>query len=200
MPFFKVNLEWDGTLEDDVSAQKKGIEAAANAGLRSVESQMYADLQRHIREDWYRPWGPPKMYERRTDNEALGTPLGDPSNMDSSVSGLSLEFVYSPSGDHEYPAWSNSASGDKLISILQTNDGWRWKPSTDKKGREIMPRPFWNNFVREQFGGAAFDSFEYGFAGRGFDLIREGGEKDLLHSGGESEPEAGVSEVADLPY
>lgn len=199
MPFFKVNIEWDGTLEGDVAAQRKGIEAAANAGLRSVESQMYVDLQRHIRDDWYRPWGPPKEYERRTDNDSLGTPLGDPANMDSTVTGLSLAFVYSPSGEHAVPEWSNTASGDKLISILQTADGWRYPPTEDRKGREIMPRPFWNNFVREQFGGAAFDAFEYGFAGRGFDLLREGGEKDLDHSGGESELEAGVSEIADLP-
>lgn len=42
-----------------------------------------------------------------------------------------------------------------------------------------MPRPFWNNFVEEQRSGMLFAAFEDGFGGRGYDLVREGGTKDL---------------------
>lgn len=199
MALFKITVSGFETAEEDLEKEQKGIESAAAIGLRMVESQFYTDLQRHIQKDWYEAWGDPKMYVRRTDDDALGTPLGDMEENAarySSIDGLTLSFIYSPTGQHDNSAWS-LVDGDKLIEIIQTNSGWKWKPDKDSKKRTIMPRPFWNNFVEEEFNGGAFAAFDYGFSGRGYDLISEGVEKDLEHAGGESLLDA--AEDYDLP-
>ena len=187
MALFKITVSGFETAEEDIQTERKGIEAAATAGLRFTESQFYTDLERHVREDWYEPWGPPKAYMRRTDEPVLGTPLGDmEKNAEpyTSVDGLTLSFVYQPTGKHDFYDWS-TVDGDQLIKIIQTNGEWKYKPRKDQKKRSIMPRPFWNNFVREEMNGGAVDAFEYGFSGRGYDFIREGADHDLIWDGGE---------------
>ena len=85
---------------------------------------------------------------------------------------------------------------DDLIEIIQTNSGWKYEPSKDKSGREIMPRPFWNNFVEEQRNGALINSFARGFGGSGFDIELEGGVLDLDFPADESMLEGGTDEGA----
>lgn len=198
--FFRVTVTGEETLSNELNDRTNDMRGPIRDGLMNVQSEMVENLQKHIREDWYNPWGEPKYYTRRTDNPAFGTPLGDISNMDATVKDMSLSFVYSPNGRHENNRW-HKRDGDKLIEVIQTNSGWTkgWEPDKDRRGRAIMPRPFWNRFVEEQFDGMAFAAFEYGFSGRGFDLIREGGERDVLFQHGESLLDA-TDDYIDLPY
>lgn len=196
--FFHVSIQGEDTLSNEVNDQILAVSRAATDALRLVGSDMIESLQRHIRHDWYEPWGPPKDYERRTgknDPDALGSEK----NMHVDPHGLSLSFVYSPTGRHEVRAW-NKRSGDALIETIQTNSGWTWEPTKDKKRREIMPRPFWNNFVEEQRNGAAFDSFVRGFEGHGFDIERENGNMDMDFPANEGMLEASfIENDYDLP-
>lgn len=176
--FFNVTIRGEETLTNELNDLVGDIKNVCGYGLQFASSEMISSLQEHIQRDWYDPWGPPKDYERRTDHPGDGTPLGDERNMNVRVSDLSLSFIYAPTGKHTVRAWSKR-SGDALINTIQTGSGWSWKPTKDRKKREIMPRPFWNNFVEEQRNGALFDAFEYGFSGRGFDLIREGKNRDM---------------------
>jgi hypothetical protein len=186
MPFFKISIDGFESAYEDLEKERDKIGDASGSGLHMVESEMYESLQRHIREDWYEPWGPPKVYLRRTDDPTLGPPLGDlEKNVNSDVNDLILTFNYSPSGEHENEEWDDR-EGDELIRVIQFNRGWSYPVKEDVHERRIMPRPFWNNFVEEQFNGLAFDSFSYGFSGRGYDLISEGVGKDLEFTGGES--------------
>ena len=184
MALFKITVSGFETVQKDLEKEQKGIEFASGFGLRMVESEMYNRLAKHIHDDWYEPWGPPEVYKRRTDNHTLGTPLGDlAKNVLSDVKGNTLSFEYIPTGKHANPDWYTH-DGDEIIEIIQTNMKWTWQPNN------CFPRPFWNNFVNEQFNGAAFDAFDYGFSGRGYDLISEGVGKDLEYTGGESLLEA----------
>lgn len=195
--FFHVTVSGEETLTNDLNDNLNAMRGPIRDGLRFVGSEMIVDLQRHIQKDWYEAWGDPKEYERRTDDPSRGTPLGDDSNMHTDVHDMSLSFVYTPNGRHVNHAWQKR-DGDKLIEVIQTNSGWSWQPRKDTKGRPIIGRPFWNNFAEEQFNGAAFDAFEYGFAGRGFDLVREGGKRDVEYSPGESMLDA-TDENYELP-
>lgn len=196
MGLFKVTVSGFETVENDLEKEQKQIEKASVEGLRMVESQFYADLERHIQKDWYEAWGEPKQYERRTDDPSLGPPLGDFSNMNSEIKGLTLTFDYFPSGKHSNGEWNNH-NGDEIIKIIQMNEGWSYPVNEDRQKRMIMPRPFWNNFVEEEFNGQAFAVFDYGFSGRGYDLIPEGVGKDLEYTSGESLLDA--AEDFDLP-
>lgn len=187
--FFTYNVRGFESVEKDVLDEIKDIDRFIQNGLQMVDNEFHTNLAKHVHEDWYKKWGPPKEYERRTDEETLGTPIGsmDPPNMDSNLKKRQLTFIYSPSGEHKYEGW-HSVDGDQLIKIIQDNKGWEYEPNFDKEGRKIMPRPFWNNFVEEEFNGAAFDAFEYGFhnsAGNEYVLVREGGTKDLQYEPGE---------------
>lgn len=183
---FKVSTKWEGSLEQEVEAHVPRIKDAANMALHSCESVMSASLLEHIQNDWYNAWGEPLVYKRRTDYPQYGTPLGDPDNITTHVTGLSLSFLYEPNARHEAKNWSRDLTPDELIEVIQTNSGWKYEPTQDVRLRRIMPRPFWNNFVEEQRNGMLFASFEDGFNGRGYDLVREGGEKDIDFPASES--------------
>lgn len=191
---FKVSAKWEGSLEQDVDSHLPGIKSAANMALHSCESMMGISLLEHIQNDWYEAWGEPLVYKRRTDNPEYGTPLGDPDNITSHVSGLSLSFLYEPNAKHSAANWSRDLSPDELIEVIQTNSGWKYEPSTDIHNKPIMKRPFWNNFVQELRNGLLFTMFEEGFGGRGYDLVREGGEKDLDFPDDESMLEGGFND------
>lgn len=196
--FFKVTVSGEETLTNEINDQVALVSRAATDALRLVGSDMISSLQRHIRHDWYEPWGPPKDYERRTDKNDPDA-LGSEKNMHVDANGLSLAFVYAPTGRHEVRSW-NKRSGDALIETIQTNSGWTWEPTKDRKRREIMPRPFWNNFVEEQRNGALFDSFVRGFEGHGFDIERESGSRDLDFPANEGMLEASfIENDYDLP-
>ena len=168
-------------LQEDVDKALSDIDSAIAPALGDVGNGMIENLQRHIQEDWYEPWGPPKVYLRRTDNPSLGTPLGSPANMDVSVSGHSLTFSYEPTGEHENPDWS-TVNGDALIRIIQENEGWKYQPGMDTKGRMIFPRPFWDNFVREQEAHGIMEQFTTAMrnAKDPFVVVPEGGAMDVF--------------------
>ena len=196
--FLTITMRGEETLANDLNDEVLAISNISHDALYRVGSDMIMSLQYHIREDWYEPWGPPKAYERRT-NTGDPDALGSEKNMHPDVNGLSLSFVYAPTGRHTVREW-NSRSGDALIETIQTDSGWTWEPDKDKRGREIMPRPFWNNFGEEMRNGEAFDSFERGFAGHGYDLIREAGQKDMEFPANEGMLEASFAEADyDLP-
>lgn len=177
-----VTIEDDGGLKKEIDKKIKQIERASEKGLKSVGSEFIKNLQTHIREDWYEAWGEPKKYIRRTDKGG-GTPLGSSKNMSAKVDGLTLDFTYSPTGDHANSKW-HTKDGDALIKVIQENFGWTYTPSKDQKGRRIMPRPFWDNFVKEEKAWRAFDAFRNGFvASKNLDdyqFIVEGGNKDIV--------------------
>ena len=187
--FFTVTVIGEETLQADLNEHLLAIKDASRAGLQFLASDMISTLQKHIWNDWHEPWGEPLVYKRRTDAENdpdqgyLGVPLGDTRNMSTEIRDLSLAFVYEPTGRHTTHSWS-TVNGDALISIIQRNAGWKYEPGKDKDHRNVMPRPFWNNFVEDEKNGAAFGAFEYGFSGRGYDLIREG--NDVVFDGNES--------------
>ena len=185
--FFTVKVQGGETLLKDLQNEIKGIEDASHSALNYVESAFREDLQTFIAEEWYKKWGPPKKYERRTDKNNYGTPLEDMEKNadDSTINGLTLSFVYSPTGEHKISMW-DTHDGDEIIKIIQDNSGWTYRPTKDKQGREIMPRPFWNKFVEYEFNGGAFAAFDYGFGGRGYNLISEGISKDIKYDSGES--------------
>lgn len=144
----KLSSHLEGAKED-LEYEKKEIWAASILALGEVGEDMKIALQEHIQKDWHDAWGDPLVYERRTDNPSLGTPLGSEKNMSYSVSKTGLHFRYFPSQQHKNREWSVT-NGDSLIRMLQENLGWKWKPSEDTQGRMIMPRPFWDNFVEEE--------------------------------------------------
>ncbi len=185
MIYFKTQMTGEESVYQDVNGEMQKIFTASSESLHDVGTQMIRNLQKHIREDWYLPWGKPKEYIRRTDMGVQGA-LGDPQNMDVRVSGLSLSFVYSPMGDMYSNSSGRRADGDRLIEIIQKNDGWTWRPNLDTKGRKIMPRPFWDKFVEEQENNGIIDAFISGMKSRGYTVKAEGGNKDVTFAGNES--------------
>lgn len=178
-----VSVDVEGSLDEDLQKEVGDIRAQFPRAMRRVASEMKSNLYKHIENDWYLPWGAPKRYKRRTDDPSLGTPLGSGRNMHVSFSSDGgLEFIYEPTGAHKNQKW-NTAKGDALIKIIQDNDGWRWPPDKDKQGRNVMPRPFWNNFVDEQENGGIIQAFiagmpkKYEIVAQGDDVILDGDEK-----------------------
>ena len=160
MSFFKFYVTGLETIDLDYLKETADIGRYSSSALQTVGAEMIENLQKHIQEDWYGAWKPPKVYERRTDDPSLGTPLGSKENMDASVSGMELDFTYEPNGEHKVAAWSGHRSGDGLINVIQTNSGWTWKPKGAGK------RPFWNNFVDEEFNGQIMETFITAMSGQ----------------------------------
>ena len=178
----KFTVSGEETIYQDINGEMQGIYRATTDSLSDVGAQMIPSLQRHIRQDWYLPWGSPKEYLRRTDMGIPGA-LDDPDYMELTHQGLSLTFSYNPQGNRYWPG--HNADGDDLIEIIQTNSGWHFKPSKDTRGRKIMPRPFWNNFVDEQENSGIINAFIAGMHTRGYEVKAEGGQKDVAFQGNE---------------
>lgn len=193
---FRVSVKWEGSLEQDVEDHVPRIRDAANMALHSCESMMSASLLEHIQNDWFNAWGEPLVYKRRSQFPQYGKGLANPDNITTHVNGLSLSFLYEPNAQHSASNWSRNLSPDELIEVIQTNSGWKYEPTQDRKMRRIMPRPFWNNFVEEMRNGMLFAAFENGFGGRGYDLVREGGDKDLDFPPSESMLDGGIDDGA----
>ena len=157
------------TIHDDV-------ELKINRGLSVLESEMRMSLGEHIMSDMYSAWGEPKAYDRTyamLSNDAIESKSGN----------LKLEFYYEPHWDA--PSTGNygvaEKSGNELIEVIQTNSGWTYKPNEDTNGRKIMPRPFWNNFVRELRDSLIINTLAdslsgYIFIPEGDDVILDGTE------------------------
>lgn len=195
---FQVSAKWEGSLKQEVDQFIPQIKDAAHRGLIMCGGDMTLNLLSHIKNDLYEKWGDPLVYKRRKDHKGYGTSMLDSSNIHPDVKGLTLSFLYTPNAEHSAEEWSRNITSDELIEVIQTDDGWTewqdkdggdprsWAPSMDTKGREIMPRPFWNNFVQEQRYGAIMNSFAKGFHGTDFDFVLEGGVLDLDFPDGES--------------
>lgn len=159
--------------------------------LENVGSTMRESLKQHIHSDWYVKWGEPKVYKRRTDNPSLGTPLGSDENIITVVDPRTrtLTFGYRPKGEHQDAGWY-SYDGDAIISMIEEGKSsplWMFEPGEDQHQREIMPRPFWSNFLNEMQNGKIMEAFTEGFA-RGASkfgypespLYVQYGEKDIV--------------------
>ena len=185
--FLSVTMKgWDTVgkeLDDALYEMKKPI----RKGLETAGYAMAPALKQHIADDWYDAWGPPRKYLRRTDYPEYGEGLYEQVK-EAEIHDDSVLFEYLPNGEYRRAsgAIANTASGDDLINIIQYNRGWEYKPSLDRQGREIMPRPFWNNFVEEMKNGILLDAFEAGFTTGGWSMIREGGDNDMAWAAGES--------------
>lgn len=138
MAFFDVKMTQVGSVETELKAECGEIGKKIPYALQEVGERMRGSLMEHIARDWYQKWKPSK-YERRTDNPEYGTPIGDPSNMDLQITQNTLVFDYQPSRQHAlHEPFSNSP--DELIRTIQSGS----------VAPNAPPRPFWDNFVREQ--------------------------------------------------
>lgn len=181
--FLTVSAKEEGALEEELKKVLDEMRAPVSKGLHTAAAVFAPALRQHIADDWYDAWGPPKKYLRRTDYPEYGPGLYAQVE-EAVVNGETVLFEYLPSGEHGLTG--ESASGDDLIRIIQNDRGWEFPPTYDRQGRKIMPRPFWNNFVREIQDGLAMDAFEYGFTSGGWSMIREGGSRDMEWVNGES--------------
>ena len=143
MNFFNCDISGFDTLEAEVKAECDKIQAKIPEALDEVGALMISKLQQHIKNDWYKHPFRPSIYQRRTDDPSLGTPLGsdDKDNMGYdpptlTPDGAALHFYYTPTGEHKEEIW-HTRDQDELISFLQMGNA------------DMPPRPFWNNFVRD---------------------------------------------------
>lgn len=146
-------------LEEDLQREIRNINEKSVYALTVTGVEMVRDLQGVLHREWYQKYTP-SMYERRTDNPSLGTPLGDDSNFQDTstdVATKTLEFVYNPTGEHENPDWNNR-SGNNLITWIQKKHEYK-KPGSNEPYLIIPARPFWNKFVDEQIDGGIMEKF-----------------------------------------
>ena len=185
---FKVTVKEVEPIENDLNKVNAEIEKRIPHALGIVASEMLDDLELHLKDDWYSMYHP-HVYERRTDNPELGTSIMDESNVHMSVVGKKMEFTYSPTGQHANPYWSQR-SGDTLIEFIQNGLWFKGSVSNDDV-KIVPPRPFWNNFVREQFDYKIMQNFTAGMSPE-FTVISEGGIKDIQQESMESLLDAGT--------
>lgn len=135
------------------------VNKAVTAGLKAVASDLTASLGKHIQEDVYGAYEP-KVYRRRMSNGGMS----DAKNITTNITGqtLTLDYsfdtetpVYYKDGKPEY-TWAWYKDSDDVIRAIQTNKSYPTAHPTD----ECEPRPFWNNFVTDNFiNGKAEISF-----------------------------------------
>lgn len=147
MPFFNAEIAGLETLENDYEQHFAKIDDAIQLALQDVGSEMVSSLQKHIKEDVYAAYAP-KSYQRRSENYGTGTPLTDTQNMSVETKHNELIFSYNPTGEHVYSVW-HTRDDDTLITAIQNGKLWGKPPK----------RPFWNNFVEEQFNEAIMQNF-----------------------------------------
>lgn len=167
MSFFNVTIEGIESIQQDLNTETTQIYQAIPTALQQVGSDMIATLQKHINDEWYHRYTP-RSYKRRTDNPALGTPLGSESNMAYSVSGASLDFTYIPTGEHQNNSW-HTRDGDDLIDSIQLG----------KLAGSPPPRPFWNSFVNDEEHNGVINSFISGMKSK-YQVIEEGNPRDVI--------------------
>lgn len=171
MSFFKVTVSGIETIDEDFELESRKIQAGIPQALNYVGSEMIVSLQKHIFEDWYEKYTP-SVYERRTDDTSLGTPLGAEGNMDVFVDKDKMEFSYEPTGEHAKQSF-HTRDGDRLIEFLQVGNKY------------MPPRPFWNLFVEEQKNRGIMEAFIKGMSPFAT-VIPEGFGKDVIFEGNES--------------
>lgn len=162
----EIELKFDVTGQNSLDAEFRGFQALLASGmkksLQEVNAQMQAALKEHIVQDVYHAYTP-RVYERRSQNPGLGTPLSDlNANVGFSVTEVQIHekgvggqtrFLYKPTGDHANSAWSGT-DGDALIGRIERKDPpYKWG------NRKVPMRPFWQNFVDEMVDAGKAEEF-----------------------------------------
>ena len=196
----KFEIEENGSLEEELKAFTTKVDAQVPKALKIVGDQMSVALAESIDKNVYDAYVP-KMYPRRDDNPQFGESIFQQAlNAQPTVSGNVLTFTYNPHGTHDglmqdIPGYWDMEDppkpdllikpfpvhGDDLIRRLETGKGYDWKPK-----EPIPPRPFWTRFVNEQRDDKIIAYFMLGM--KPFEVIGEGGEKDVEFDGSEYVP------------
>ena len=175
---FEAKIDWsDDKFETEVQTAVSIIRGNIPFVLNMVGSELIKDLQSHIEKDVYDAYDP-RAYPRRKDNPKFGTSLVDKKNFYAMAKGEYLEFNYYPDGTHrgtrkdtlgyadsesrtdgDIPIKPNPVHGDVLINRIQTGKGYDWNADNPDDGPP--PRPFWNNFVEEEFNGKLVQHFNH---------------------------------------
>ena len=135
---FNVTVEGLDSLNEDLESLTEKIDAAVTAGLNTVLGDFKDSLASHVQEDAYKKYKP-KKYKR------TGA-MGDEKNMTGNVSGNVLDFLYEFDTESDGNYYEDS---DDVIRVVQSGKNYLW-------GVAIDPRPFWDNFIKEQLiGGQA---------------------------------------------
>lgn len=129
-------------LEEEIAKEIMGIERHIPKALNVVGSEMIEALKTHLSFDFYEQYEPVK-YVRRREKPQYGRSLYSDkyTNMNVAIAGSSLQFDYTPNGEHTLnPTW-HTRDGDKLIEWAQKEgDG------------NPVARPFWNRFIHDLEG------------------------------------------------
>ena len=135
---FNVTVEGLDSLDEDLESLTEKIDTAVTAGLNTVLGDFKDSLASHVQEDAYKKYKP-KKYKR------TGA-MGDEKNMTGNVSGNVLDFLYEFDTESDGNYYEDS---DDVIRVVQSGKNYLW-------GVAIKPRPFWDNFIKEQLiGGQA---------------------------------------------
>lgn len=137
------------SIDEDFKAFQSEVSAAVRGAMDGVGERMKDALKRHIEQDVYEAYTP-KVYQRRSENLLLGTPLN---NMDANTyifnKGAGVTLDYLPTGDHAVAKWSG-ADGDALVGRIEKKS-----PPYNWGDDQVPERPFFQNFTDEMTDGGA---------------------------------------------
>ncbi len=181
-----IELTFEVTEEESLDADMRAIMneliGASVYALEKVEEVTTETLRKHIDSDVYRAYKP-KIYERRSDDPSLGTPLNDmgknvtqfkPFGGKTSDTSFSVTggISYDPTGEHQNSEWSDVNENALIGRIERKSPPYNWEP---KNGR-LKPRPFWQNTVSEMTdGGEAERAIIWAFGEKGIELDMDSG-------------------------
>lgn len=151
---FRATVTGLENIEKDYEAFMPRVDKAIEAGLFAVANDMRASLIQHVEDDVYAAYTP-ISYKRTYE-------MKDSDNIDTDVNGRRLVLTYQFDTESKKPYYKNS---DDVIRAIQ--DGYYLWNGTE----EIPLRPFWENFIKEQFlDGKAEESFVAGINAKDRDL------------------------------
>lgn len=151
MSFFNVSITGLETIEKDLNEELKEITNLSNLALSNLGVEMIETLQKFIQKRFYDLYKP-RVYQRRSEHDGLGTPIIDKSNMHPNVKGTTLEFDFIPNLEHKKPKWTNNHTYNG-VKTGHYNDyliKWARIGVNCYTGENMGPRPFWNEFLEEE--------------------------------------------------
>lgn len=176
---FRATVTGLENIEKDYEAFMPRVDKAIEAGLFAVANDMRASLIQHVEDDVYAAYTP-ISYKRTYE-------MKDRDNIDTDVNGRRLVLTYQFDTESEPPYYTNSDDVIRAIQDGKAHGNYLWNVYK----RSIKPRPFWDNFVAEQFlDGKAEESFVTGINAKYRDLEAratagatklDGNESDDLH-------------------
>lgn len=187
-------------LEEELQAELKKIERQIPYALTNTGVEMARDLQSTLHRVWYKGYTP-AVYERRTDDPNLGTPIGSDENFDIStdVATKVLNFIFEPDGDNA--KFETMRGGDKLIEWIQKEHKYgeiRHGKVVSREATTTIPaRPFWNIFLEEQSRGGIIEKFIKGMSP--YQVIA-GSEDSAIDLTEFELPAGGTFEESELPF